>query len=226
MDAVEEARLARQRGEGNDAVLVRLDHPLDYVGEQAPHVLHAFLLGGLALHLRPEDLRWPFAEGLLDDRAGTVGDAVELVDLVVQFAVEMPEFDPLLSASCLASAEGAPHIGQSASNHESWSSHGRLKSVRDLIAAVPGLPWHSSGCLARASVPIALMLVRVGCGTGRRLTTRHLPEPNRHISALERGEGHAVHESQQKKLLLGVNRGDSAVTPCPKMPGAGIMRGH
>ena len=74
--AVEKSRLARQGSEGNDAVLVRFDHPLDHVGEQAPHVLQAFLVGGLALHLGPEDLRWPFAEGLLDGRPCTVGNTV------------------------------------------------------------------------------------------------------------------------------------------------------
>ena len=86
--AVEQARLARQGRERDDAVSVRLDHPLDHVGEQPPHVLHALLLGRLAPHLRPEDLRRSFAKGPLDDRAGVVGDTVELVGLVVNRCVQ------------------------------------------------------------------------------------------------------------------------------------------
>ena len=50
-------------------------------------MFHALLLDGLALHLRPQNLRRPFTEGLFDDRARAVGDAVEFVDLVVQFCV-------------------------------------------------------------------------------------------------------------------------------------------
>ena len=44
VNAVEEARFARQRCEGNDPVLVHFDDPLDRIGEQPPDVLHALLL--------------------------------------------------------------------------------------------------------------------------------------------------------------------------------------
>ena len=94
--SVEQARFTRQGRERNETVGVRLDHPLDRVGEQPPHVLHALLIGRPALHLRPEDFRWPFAEGFLNNRARVVGNAVEFVHCVVDRRIQ-PDDPCLLS---------------------------------------------------------------------------------------------------------------------------------
>ena len=51
-------------------------------------MLQALLGGGFGLHLRPEILQWALAELLFEAPLGAVRDAVDAVNLIVEFGVD------------------------------------------------------------------------------------------------------------------------------------------
>ena len=157
-------------------------------------MLHAFLLRGLALHLRPEDLRRPFAEGLLDDPAGAVGDAVELVGFVVQLAVEALNscFFSRFVPGCLFQALHHTPLGVVANQPRA------LEARRCLVAAVPG----RLGVVNLAgNRPDMFMLVRSRLWNGQAFDHTHFPGTERHQSLEQILGRRGVGESQEEPLV-------------------------